>query len=75
MSESQSNGRRLRRRARSDCKSGRHRYGSAQLIGGGIERRICSVCDAVSIDLTAAEEPVPAGLFKDRSNPFDHASE
>lgn len=60
-------GRRLRRRARAECRENRHRYGAAQEIGGGILRRVCAVCGAVSIDLTAADEPAEVGLFGTRA--------
>jgi hypothetical protein len=53
-------GRRDRRKARTDCRAGRHRYGSGQQVGGGIVRRVCAACGAVSIDLTAADETLPA---------------
>lgn len=52
-------GRRIRRRARADCRRGRHRFGSGRDAGGGIVRRICLACGAVTIDLTAADAPEP----------------
>lgn len=39
------------------CFLGRHHYGEDHGIGAGILRRACSVCGAVTIDLTRAEEP------------------
>ena len=39
----------------SQCRKGRHRYGPPQHIGAGLERQVCDVCNAVSIDLTKAE--------------------
>ena len=41
---------------RSDCKKGRHEYGEAQNIGGGIQRQVCTMCGRVAIDLTRADE-------------------
>ena len=41
---------------RADCKKGRHFYGEAQSVGGGIRRQVCTECGAVSIDLTGADE-------------------
>lgn len=55
--------RRDRRRARADCRRGHHRYGSGQEIGGGIVRRVCLACGAVSIDLTGATQPHETRLF------------
>lgn len=49
--------RRSRRKAAADCKQGQHRYGSPRYIGGGMTRQTCSVCGAVSIDLSQAESP------------------
>ena len=43
---------------RSACKKGRHRYGKARGVGGGITRQVCVACGAVSIDLTGAVEPL-----------------
>ncbi len=60
---SERSGRRSRRLARVDCNMGRHRYGSSQSVGGGIERRVCLACAAVSIDLTSATDPVGAYTF------------
>lgn len=37
------------------CKKGRHAYGESQSIGAGIQRRVCSTCGEVTIDLTGAE--------------------
>lgn len=41
---------------RLSCRKGRHDFGEAQHIGGGITRRVCQACSAVSIDLTGAHE-------------------
>ena len=41
---------------RSDCKKGRHIYGEAQSIGGGIRRQVCTECGTVTIDLSGADE-------------------
>ena len=41
---------------RSDCKKGRHTYGEAQNIGGGIQRQVCTHCGTVTIDLSGADE-------------------
>lgn len=41
---------------RSDCRKGSHEYGQPQNIGAGIVRRVCSLCSAVTIDLTNADE-------------------
>jgi hypothetical protein len=49
--------RRSRRKAAADCKQGHHRYGSPRYIGGGMTRQTCSVCGAVSIDITQADAP------------------
>ena len=49
--------RRSRRKAAADCKQGHHRYGSPRYIGGGMTRQTCSVCGAVSIDLSQADSP------------------
>lgn len=37
------------------CRKGRHTYGESQSVGGGIQRRVCTTCGEVSIDLTGAE--------------------
>jgi hypothetical protein len=58
------------RRARSappECRADRHRYGPPQSIGGGILRRLCPSCGAVSIDLTEADEPAATSLFRPRA--------
>lgn len=55
------------RRAPPACQDDRHRYGPPQPIGGGILRRLCLACGAVSIDLTEADEPAASGaLFRPR---------
>ena len=41
---------------RAKCRRGRHTYGLAQHIGGGISRQVCDVCNEVTIDLTGADE-------------------
>lgn len=71
--EERISGRRVRRRAMADCRNQKHRYGSAQEIGGGILRRVCVVCGAVSIDLTAVEDPLAVGLFGERADFPDEA--
>ena len=61
--------RRSRRKAAADCKQGQHRYGSPRYIGGGMNRQTCSVCGAVSIDLSQAESPAetnPSGPASSR---------
>lgn len=51
-----------RRHRRSGCRNGDHAFGTTQHIGGGIARRVCSVCATVSIDLSSAYEMVePSG--------------
>ncbi|MGH8947181.1 MAG: hypothetical protein ACRDVL_13665, partial [Acidimicrobiia bacterium] len=53
------------RRAGIRCLLGRHHYGEDHEVGAGIQRRVCEVCAAVTIDLTRADEPsqdsVPTG--------------
>lgn len=44
------------RRTKVDCSTGRHRYGTAQPIGGGIVRRVCDACHSISIDLGEVDE-------------------
>jgi hypothetical protein len=56
-------GRRSRRRAANDCRSGKHRFGSGQALAGGIMRQICTACGTVSIDLTSADGVEPGVLF------------
>jgi hypothetical protein len=46
---------------RSSCKKGRHRYGEAQAVGGGIVRQVCLTCGAVTIDLTGATSASETG--------------
>ncbi|MCI0425081.1 MAG: hypothetical protein L0Z49_07115 [Actinobacteria bacterium] len=46
------------RRSRSDCRKGLHQFGETQNVGAGIGRRVCAICNAVTIDLTATHEPV-----------------
>lgn len=53
------------------CGEDRHEYGEARAIGGGILRRVCPTCGAVSIDLTATESRIPlarARMFRERVN-------
>lgn len=57
---------RNRRKARQACRDGIHRYGSGSDVGGGILRRLCGVCGAVSIDLTPSDEPLVGSLFQAR---------
>ena len=40
---------------RAKCRRGRHSYGLAQHIGGGISRQVCDVCNEVTIDLTGSD--------------------
>lgn len=68
MSENLISGRRSRRKAKANCRAEQHRFGSGQVIGGGILRRVCSACGAVSIDLTSVEDPVTIGAFRDRES-------
>lgn len=49
-------GRRSRRKARADCRKGRHRYGSPQAVVGGIYRQTCTACGAVTIDISQADD-------------------
>ncbi|HWB89304.1 MAG TPA: hypothetical protein VG872_08880 [Acidimicrobiia bacterium] len=46
---------RRNRHTRALCKKGRHFYGEARTIGGGIRRQVCETCGDVTIDLTGAE--------------------
>ena len=48
----------------SECKKGQHDYGVSQHIGAGIERRVCTTCSAVSIDLTAADDSLASPLVQ-----------
>ena len=41
---------------RSDCRRGSHEYDKPQSVGAGIIRRVCSLCSAVTIDLTNVDE-------------------
>jgi hypothetical protein len=63
MAEMTTTGRRSRRDARNECRSGVHRYGGRSTVGGGILRRVCLACGAISIDLTAIEEPLAVRLL------------
>lgn len=38
------------------CLLAGHHYGEDHGVGGGIRRRVCARCGAVTIDLTGAEE-------------------
>lgn len=51
------------RHSRSACKKGRHLYGEAQNVGGGIRRQVCDTCGDVTIDLTGTE-PLPAPVLR-----------
>ncbi len=62
-----SRGSRVRRKARQACREGVHRFGAGSDVGGGILRRICGVCGAVSIDLTASDEVMVGSLFGGRA--------
>lgn len=55
--------RRSRRKAAADCRKGKHRYGTPKLIGGGMSRQTCSICGAVTIDISGADAPNGAVLF------------
>jgi hypothetical protein len=44
------------RHKRAECRKGRHLFGTNQNIGAGINRRVCEVCAAVTIDLTNTYE-------------------
>lgn len=59
-------GRRERRKHLADCRRDRHRYGVAKPVGGGIARRTCVACGAVSIDLTSTEDFAGLTLFHER---------
>ncbi|HEY5889889.1 MAG TPA: hypothetical protein VIW94_04195 [Acidimicrobiia bacterium] len=37
------------------CRRGSHLYGPTQIIGAGIQRQVCKVCNGVTIDLTQAD--------------------
>ena len=39
---------------KSSCRRGRHSYGPASQVGGGIRRQVCVTCGSVTIDVTAA---------------------
>jgi hypothetical protein len=54
------------RHRRSACRKGRHQYGEPQHIGAGIERQVCEVCSAVTIDLTGAYEAKSALVSDNR---------
>jgi hypothetical protein len=45
------------KRRKSDCRKGLHAYGATQSIGAGIDRRVCQLCNTVTIDLTSTYEP------------------
>lgn len=51
---------------RSACRKGRHEYGEPQHIGAGIERQVCQICSAVTIDLTGAYEAKSALVSNNR---------
>ena len=57
----------LPRRLPQECRNGAHRYGRGTSVAPGILRRVCEHCAGVSIDLTAEEAQVSAGLFTDRA--------
>ena len=44
---------------RAKCRRGRHTYGTAQHVGGGISRQVCDVCNEVTIDLTGVDAHEP----------------
>lgn len=52
-----------------DCRRGKHDYGPAQNIGGGIVRRVCTGCADVSIDLTGAAAPIDGAMPDPLSDP------
>lgn len=60
--------------SRSSCRKGRHLYGEAQRIGGGITRRVCDTCGEVTIDLSNADEvtrPMERGKRLTRVETFE----
>lgn len=57
-----------RRRALAGCKEGRHRYGPGVEAGGGIIRKTCRHCGALSIDLTAVAPSRKDGSLFERRN-------
>lgn len=54
---------RSQRKALLSCRSGNHRYGTATAVGGGMTRRACDVCSAITIDLSQAYQPAESRLF------------
>ncbi len=46
---------RPQRHRKSECRKGRHAFGEAQNVGGGITRQVCAVCSVITIDLTGAD--------------------
>lgn len=71
-----------RRRALIDCRLGHHRFGPGNEAGGGIVRRTCRHCGALSIDLTSvgtSKDPVwfPAShaFLADRTDGYRQSSE
>jgi len=51
----------------SACKKGQHDYGVSQYIGAGIERRVCTTCSAVTIDLNAADNSLASPLVQNHA--------
>ncbi|HJQ94874.1 MAG TPA: hypothetical protein VJ935_04105 [Acidimicrobiia bacterium] len=57
-----------RRRALAACREGRHRYGPGTEAGGGIIRRVCRFCGALSVDLTGVTASRKDGFTLERHN-------
>ncbi|HKZ19616.1 MAG TPA: hypothetical protein VJQ57_05845 [Acidimicrobiia bacterium] len=55
-----------RRRGLAACREGRHRFGPGNEAGGGIIRRVCRFCGALSVDLTAVTASRKGGFALDR---------
>ena len=56
-------------RDQASCRRGQHRYGRASEASGGIVRRTCVACGALSIDLTGVEPTRIDGFQNDRGGP------
>lgn len=54
------------RARRNGCRHGHHQLGEGTPVGGGIMRRTCELCGAVTIDLTEAAPPERTSLFVGR---------
>lgn len=57
-----------RRRDLELCRTGQHRFGKGIEAGGGIIRRTCLTCGALSIDLTGVEPSRPDGFLSERAS-------